>query len=281
MINVPSMQDLLSAGVHFGHKVSRGHPKMGQFIYEARDGVHIIDLAKSETKLKEAVEFAQNLGKNGGVLLLVGTKKQAREIIKSLGEETKTPYIISHWVGGLLTNFDEIKRNLNKLKSLKVAKEGGELSHYTKKERLLIDRRLEKFEQDLGGITDLAKVPEAMFVIDVLVEQTAVKEASRMGISTIAITDTNTDPTPIDYPIPANDDGLKSIKLICETVINAYAKGKKEAGEKLKAMEAREEKAKQKEMGQKEVDEAVLDEAADLEEKIEKEVVEESERKVE
>ena len=141
-LSVPNMQELLSAGVHFGHQVRRGHPRMDKFIYGARDGVHIIDLAKSEAKLREAVEFAYDLGKSGGVLLLVGTKKQAKDIIENLAKEVDTFYITDHWVGGLLTNLDEIKKNLKRLNETKELKEKGQLSHYTKKELLLIDRRL-------------------------------------------------------------------------------------------------------------------------------------------
>ncbi len=274
------MQELLSAGVHFGHQVRRGHPKMKQYIYGARDGVHIIDLAKSEAKLKEAVEFAYELGKNGSVLLVVGTKKQAKDIAESLAKEVDTPYITARWVGGLLTNFDEIKKNLNRLSSLKEEKQKGSLSRYTKKEQLLIDRQLQKFERVFGGVNSMDKVPDAMFIVDAVADKTAVVEALKKGIKLVGLTDTNADPNAFDYPIPANDDGIKSIKLICETVIRAYGEGKKEAGQlrvKNEQLRIKEEKEKAEET----LDSAVAEQAAVLEEEVEKKTLKEAERKVE
>lgn len=289
VLQVPSMQQLLEAGVHFGHKVSRAHPKMNQYIYGARDGVSIIDLAQSEEKLKEAASFAYNLGKSEGVLLVVGTKKQAREIVENLAKEAQTPYLISHWLGGLLTNFDEIKKNLNKLSTLKEEKEKGELKRYTKKEQLLISRKLEKFERDYGGIATLNKVPDAMFVVDAVADLTAVKEAYKKGIKIVGFADTNSNPSLLDYPIPANDDGIKSIKIICEAIIKIYEQGKKEAGIALAKAVKKEEAAQKKQAAQDSIepeegpklDKQVAEEAAVLEEAIEKKVLEESERKVE
>ncbi len=300
-ISIPTMQQLLEAGVHFGHKVSRAHPKMSPFIYGARDGISIIDLAKSEEKLKEAIDFVYELGKSGGVLLIIGTKKQAREIVENLAKEAQTPYLTSHWLGGLLTNFDEIKRNINKLISLKLESEKGELRRYTKKEQLLIARKLEKFDRNFGGITELNKVPEAIFVVDAVSDLTAVMEAYKLGVAQksqsadkkgiklVGFADTNSNPSLLDYPIPANDDGIKSIKIICEAVVKAYEQGKKEAGIALEKATKKEEEAKQKEAAKnlasaekedKKLDSEVAEEAAVLEEVIEKEVLAESERKV-
>lgn len=279
-IQIPTMQQLLEAGVHFGHKVSRAHPKMGTFIYGARDGVSIIDLAKSEDKLKDAVDFVYNLGKSGGNLLIVGTKKQAKDIVESLAKETQTPYLTSHWLGGLLTNFDEIKKNLNKLVSLKEEKDKGELKRYTKKEQLLISRKLEKFEREFGGIADLSKTPDAMFVVDAVSDLTAVVEAYKKGIKIVGFADTNSNPSLLDYPIPANDDGIKSIKIICETIIKAYGQGKKEAGVAAEKAAKKEQKAAEKAEAVK-LGEQVAEEAAVIEEEVEKKVLEESERKVE
>ncbi len=291
-INVPTMQDLLGAGVHFGHQVRRGHPKMKQFIYGARDGVHIIDLAKSEEKLKEAVEFAYNLGKEGKILLIVGTKKQAKEIIESLAKEVDTPFITSRWVGGLLTNFDEIKKNIKRLNDLKDEKAKGTLSRYTNKEQLLIDRNLQKFDRDFGGVAKMDKIPDAMFIVDAVSDKVAVREAQNKKLLIVGFADTNSDPNNLDYPIPANDDGIKSIKIISEAVIRAYGEGKKEGGELRIKEEAKVAELKQKEeaaaakkkdepeLDQKKLDAAVAEEAAAIEEVVEKKTVEESERKV-
>lgn len=305
---IPSMQDLLSAGVHFGHQVRRRHPKMDAFIYGARDGVHIIDLAKSEEKLKDAADFVFNLGKKDGVLLVVGTKKQAKEIVRELAMEVNTPYITERWVGGLLTNFDEIRKNIKKLIDLKKEKEAGTLSRYTKKEQLLIDRQLQKFERNFGGVAGMDKIPDAIFIVDAVVEKTAVKEARSKGVTLVGFADTNADPNLLDYPIPANDDGIKSIKIICEAILKAYGEGKKESIEKSQELE--ESKATKVEKdekespsakvidseavspqatsvaqtrgasGDKKLDEVVAEEAAVIEEEVEKKALEESERKV-
>lgn len=270
------MQELLEAGAHFGHKVRRQNPKMSQYVYGARDGVNIIDLGKTEEKLKEAAEYAYKLGENGAVLLVIGTKKQSRELIVNLAKESTTPYITERWVGGMLTNFDEIKKNIRRLVSLKEQKAKGELARYTKKEQLLIDRKLQKFENELGGMSELTKIPDALFIIDSASESTAVKEAIRMNIPIIAICDTNADPSIIDYPIPANDDGIKSIKIVVETVMNSYKEGKKKAGQV---------KAAQEEAAIKAEEEAALaaktaEDVAVLEEEVEKKALADSERKV-
>lgn len=286
-ISVPSMQDLLSAGVHFGHKPSRRHPKMGSFVFGARDGVDIIDLARSEEKLKEAAQAAYELGKSGGTMLIVGTKKQARGIVEELAKEVDTPFLSVHWIGGLLTNLDELKKNFVKLNTLKEEQKKGELLRYTKKEQLLIGRKLTKFESVAGGVANLEKVPEAMFIVDAVSDKTAVREGLKFGIRIFGICDTNADPNWFDYPVPANDDGIKSIKIICETVIKAYGKGKEE-GKTVEAVKSAEpvESVKTKKSEKIEeitpaVDKAVLEEAAVIEEEVEKKVLQESERKVE
>lgn len=280
-LNTPSMQDLLTAGAHFGHKISRGHPRMKPYIFGARDGVHILDLAYTEEKLKEATEAAYKFGSMGKVMLIVGTKKQAHQIVEELAKEADTPYLTERWVGGMLTNFEEMKKNIKRLLTLKEEKEKGQLSHYTKRERLLISRKVEKFEREMGGIAKMALLPDLLFVVDAVSDNIAVKEALRMGIKIIGISDTNADPTQLDYAVPANDDGIKSIKLICETIIGAYAQGKKEAGKA--ATEALEKAAKEKEQKEEELklEGQVAEEAAALEEQIEKEIVADQARKVE
>lgn len=274
-LTVPSMQDLLTAGAHFGHQVRRGHPRMGKYIYGARDGVHIIDLAQTESRLKEAAQAAYDFGKNSKVLLVVGTKKQARDIAMQLATDAGTPYLTARWIGGLLTNFDEIFKNVRKLVELKKEQEKGLLSRYTKKEQLLITRKLMKFTREMGGIADLTKIPDGIFIIDASLEKTAVTEAARMGITLFGICDTNSDPTFFDYPVPANDDGIKSIKIICETVLGAYKKGKEHS------LESEAEEAAKNEVGNVEPAPEVKQEAEAIEEEIEKEVLEESERKIE
>ena len=275
---VPSMQDLLEAGAHFGHKVSRGNPRMKRYVYGARDGVQIVDLAKTEELLKEATEKAYQLGKDGKVMLLIGTKKQAQELIRGLAKEADTYYLVQKWVKGLFTNFEEIRKNIKKLLDLKDKQEKKQLSHYTKREQLFISRKINKFDYELGGVAAMDKLPDAIFVVDGVADKIAIKEARETGVKVLGISDTNADPMTFDYPVPANDDGIKSIKMICETVIGAYIEGKKESGiktgEKAKTDEAIEEIPA-------EISAAVAEEAALLEEVVEKEVVEESSRKTE
>lgn len=273
MINIPSMQELLSAGVHFGHRVSRSNARMKPYIYGAREGVHIIDLAKSEEFLKKAADALYELGKLGKVLLIVGTKKQAKEIVKSLAQEAGTPYLTERWFGGMLTNFSEIRKNINKLNDLKNQKAKGELSKYTKREQLLLARKLDKFEREAGGVANLDKLPDALFVVDAVAESTAVRETKRSGVLLFGLCDTNADPGWFDYPIPANDDGIKSIKIVCEAAIGAYSQGKKDA-------QVEEEKTEPKAGEVNPAADTTIPEAEVIEEEIEKKVLEESERKV-
>jgi small subunit ribosomal protein S2 len=293
---VPSMQDLLTAGAHFGHKVSRAHPKMRDYIFGARDGISIIDLEKTEEKLKEAVKGAYELGKAGKVMLVVATKKQSKEIAKDLAKEADTPFMTERWIGGLLTNFEEMKRKIRKLTELKDEKEKGKLDHYTKKEQLLLDRELNKFEREYGGIVNMATIPDAMFLADAVSDNIAVKEGLRLNIKLLGFSDTNADPNWFDFPVPANDDGIKSIKLICEAVIRAYAQGKKEAGHntnpaKPEVVEESEEEVKTEKKSKKadkeeteevvaEVDPELVEETLAIEEEVEKAEVADAERKV-
>lgn len=287
-IKTPDMQELLGAGVHFGHKVSRGHPKMKRYIFGARDGVHILDLAHSEEQLKEAAEAAYQMGKAGQVLLMVGTKKQAQDVVAELAKEADTFYLNKTWYGGIFTNFDEIKKNWKKLSELKAEQEKGTLSRYTKREQMLIGKKLYKFTNEMGGAIGMTKMPDALFVVDAVGDNIAVREANKMGVKVIGLCDTNADPTWFDYPVAANDDGIKSIKIVCETIIRAYAEGKKEAGIKVGV---REEAAKSTkgtkgttgeagDVKEEELDEVLAQEAAVIEEEIEKKVVDESSRKV-
>ncbi len=287
-VKLPSMQDLLEAGVHFGHQVRRGNPKMKPYIFGAREGVHIIDLAKSEEKLKQAAEAAYELGRAGKVMLLIGTKKQSREIIEELAKEVDTPFLTSHWVGGLLTNFDEIKKNIKRLNDLREEQEKGSLSRYTKKEQLLISRKLQKHTTELGGVSKMDKIPDAMFIVDAVADLTAVKEARRMNVVLLGFSDTNSDPNLLDYPVPANDDGIKSIKLISETVLKSYGEGKKLGVKQEEVRVAKEQKeAEEKAVADKatadkealdkaEAEKGVAEQAAAIEEEIENKIVDES-----
>lgn len=270
------MEELLAAGVHFGHQVRRGHPKMQEYIFGAKDGVHIIDLARTEEKLKEAVKAAYELGQNGQVMLLVGTKKQARQIILDLANEVEVPYLTVKWLGGLLTNFDEVRKNIQKLNSLTEEQKTGALSRYTKKEQLLISKKLSKFTLELGGIAGMEKIPDAVFVVDGVLEHTALREANKKGILIFGFCDSNCDPSNFDYPIPANDDGIKAIKIISEAVIGAYGLGKKSAKDK---KDLADKKAQEK--NTEEVAKDIKEQAEVIEEEVEKKVLEESERKIE
>lgn len=283
-ITTPSMQELLEAGVHFGHQVRRGHPRMAEFIFGAREGVHIINLEFSESKLKEAAEFAYNLGKEGKVLLFVGTKKQAQPIIAEEAVKVGAPYVDFRWVGGFLTNFDEIRKNIKQLLELKDKKAKGELSHYTKKEQLLISRRIEKFDVERGGMANLDRVPDAVFLVDCVNEKTALTESVSMEIPVIGIADTNCNPLLLDYPIPGNDDATKSIRIITEAIATAYKAGLvKGKGLRVKGEE---EEKKAEEKKEKAVEKAapeeatISDEVAAAEEEVEKKALAESERVV-
>lgn len=277
---LPSLQELLEAGVHFGHQVRRGDPRMNQFIYGVRGGVHIINLEVSEQKLKEAAEFLYELGKSGKILLFVGTKKQAKDMVKELAEKLNSPYVDFKWRGGTLTNFDEVKRNVKKLQELKELKEKGQLKQYTKKEQLLISRKLDKFNESWGGIAKSEKLPDAIFVIDCVNEKTAILEAMKLDIPVVGITDTNSNPFLVNYPIPANDDATKSLKLIVETVASVYEAGLRDGGH-LKSsgkVETNDKQGIKEESKEDGIDGAILDEVAAAEEMVEKKVVEENKR---
>ena len=278
MYKLPTLEELLEAGVHFGHQVRRGHPRMKPYIYGARDGVHIIDLTQSDKYLKEACEYVYQLGKSSKVLLFVATKKQARVIVEPLAKELEAPYLVERWMGGFLTNFEEIKKNIKLLKEYKEQKAKGQLTKYTKKEQLLLERKMDKLEKDFRGVMDMEKWPDALFVIDAVTDNIAVREANRLGIKVVAIADSNCNVSELDHPIPGNDDAIKSITILVETIAKAYGEGKKEAGEIKVAKEKKdaEEKLKTEEV----LPEEIVVEVAAAEEKVEKAEVKEAERVV-
>ncbi len=276
MNNLPTMQDLLEAGVHFGHQVRRGNPRMFEYIFGARDGVHIINLEFSEKLLKQASEAAENFGSEGKVLLFVGTKKQAQPIIAELAKRVDSPYITFKWPGGLLTNFDEIRKNIKKLLDLQEKQSTGELSRYTKKEQLLISRKIQKFSKEFGGIAKLDKLPDAIFVADAAAEKTALKEANKLGIPVIGIADTNSNPLMLTFPIPGNDDATKSIRILSEAIARSYEEGLKKSGLKSKELEPEGQKSvKIKEESEK-PDSQILEEVEKAEELVEKEELKDS-----
>lgn len=223
---VVTMKQLLEAGVHFGHQAKRWNPKMAKYIFTERNGIHVIDLHKSLQKIEEAYEVLRNIVEDGGKVLFVGTKKQAQEAIKEQAERSGMYYVNSRWLGGMLTNFSTIKKRIDRLKELeKMDAEGILDSDYTKKEAAGFRKELAKLSKNLSGIKDMKEVPQAIYVVDCKMEELAIKEASLLGIPVFAMIDTNVDPDLVTYPIPANDDAIRSVKLITSVMANAIVEG--------------------------------------------------------
>jgi len=227
-----SLKDLLEAGCHFGHQARRWHPKMKPYLYAVRDGIHIFDLAKTKEGLDEACEYLRKLTVAGKTVVFVGTKRQAKAIIKEEAKKAGTPFVAERWLGGVITNWDQLKKSIRKLTEMKEKKEKGEYKKYTKKEQILIDREIARLEKLFGGLESLEELPEAIFVVDTKKEEAAVREANQKGIAVVAIVDSNSNPDLIDYIIPANDDAVGSIKIIVEAVAAAVQKGKEAAKKK-------------------------------------------------
>jgi len=220
--NIPTLEEMLKSGVHFGHRVSRWHPKMEQYIFSQRDGVHVIDLEKTSTKLAEALDFLKKIVTDNGTVLFLGTKPQSKEIVREAAEACKMPYIVERWLGGTFTNIKTILSLLKKYNKEKADKESGEWEKkYNKKEQLERERALAKMAVNLEGIADLKALPEVVFVVDCQQEKTAIREARKSNVPIVALCDTNVNPDLIDYPIPANDDAVKSIKLMVGAVADA------------------------------------------------------------
>ncbi len=247
-----TLEQLLEAGCHFGHQVQRANPQAKEFIFEARDGIHIIDLEKTKEGLEAAGEFAKNLAKDGKTLLILGTKKQAQEIIKDeikkLDDQGNLYFVFRRWIGGTLTNFEEVAKNFKKLKDIvdRLADKNAR-AIYTKKELSDWDKDRVKLEMFYGGIKDMKKVPDALFIVDTNLEKVAADEALKMNIPTIGITDTNADPMIITYPIPANDDAVGSLKLVISYIIESWSEGRSAKQTSDAKKEKAEEKAKAKE----------------------------------
>ncbi|WP_457625427.1 30S ribosomal protein S2 [Persephonella sp.] len=221
-----TMRELLEAGVHFGHQTRRWNPKMAPYIFTKRNGIHIVDLAKTIPLFKTAWEFVRDEVANGASILFVGTKKQAQEIIKEQAERCGAFYINERWPGGLLTNFYTVRKSIEKLKKLERMEAEGAFEILPKKEVVKLKKKKEKLEKILGGIKEMEKIPDILYVVDTVREELAVKEAKKLGIPVVAIADTNCDPDVIDYPIPGNDDAIKAINLITTKIADAVIEGK-------------------------------------------------------
>lgn len=218
-------KELLDAGVHFGHLKRKWHPKMAPYIFMEKNGIHIIDLNKTAVKLENAANAMRQVAKSGKKILFVATKKQAKEVVENRVTPTGMPYVTERWPGGMLTNFATIRKAIRKMSSIDAMMKDGTFDVLSKRERLQITRQRAKLERDLGSIQDLSRLPAALFIVDIKKEHIAVAEARKLNIPTYAIVDTNSDPTIVDYPIPANDDAAKSIDKILEIVTNAIKEG--------------------------------------------------------
>ncbi len=235
---VVSMKQLLEAGVHFGHQTRRWNPKMAPYIFTERNGIYIIDLQKTVKKLEEAYNYVRDVSANGGVVLFVGTKKQAQESVKEEATRAGAHYVNARWLGGMMTNFRTIRRRIDRLAQLRAMAEDGTFDVLPKKEAAKLNLEIEKLEKFLGGITEMHKIPDVLFIVDPRKERNAVAEAKKLGIPIVAIVDTNCDPDEIDYVIPGNDDAIRAVKLIAATMANAIIEGRQ--GESM-AQEAAEE----------------------------------------
>ena len=253
-----SLQQLLMSGAHFGHLTRRWNPKMKPYIFMERSGIYIIDLNKTLSNLINACEVAKKIIQSGEKILFLGTKKQAKDIIKIEAERCGMPYVTERWLGGTLTNFSTIKKSIKHLKNLDKMSSDGTYDSITKKEILQIERKKEKLEKTLGGIKDMPRLPGCLFVVDTKKEAIAVAEARKLNIPIIGLVDTNSDPDPIDYPIPANDDAFKSISLIVHTIADAVLEGKMNMDKSVESEEEPAEDEKPKEA--KEAKEEVIEE---------------------
>ncbi len=248
------LRELLEAGCHFGHESRRWHPKAKNFIFDSRDGIHIIDLVKTKDLLTKAVEHAKSLGLQGKKLLFVGTKRQAQNVILTEARNAGAPYFTQRWIGGFITNWDEIKKSIDKLNKMEEDKEKGVWKKFPKHEQVKLDKQKLHLEKFYGGVKNMKAHPDGLFVIDIRKESAAVAEASKMEIPIIGIVDTNSNPSLIEYPIPANDDAVKSITIITEIIASAYHEGLSEYQKKektAKKSDSNKEKDKEQEKPEK------------------------------
>ena len=232
---VVAMKQLLEAGVHFGHQTRRWDPKMAEYIFQARNGIHIIDLQKTSKKLDEAYSFVKEQAEEGKPVLFVGTKKQAQECMKEAALKCGMFYVDQRWLGGMLTNFGTIQKRIQRLKDLETMAEDGTFEVLPKKEVILLKKEMEKLERNLGGIKDMNELPGVIFLVDPKKERIAILEAKKLGIPVVGLVDTNCNPEELDYPIPGNDDAIRAVKLIADVIANAVIEGKQ--GESFEAEE--------------------------------------------
>ncbi len=228
MSTTPTLLEMLKAGVHFGHQKSRWHPKMEQYLFGARNGVHVINLEKTLKELEKSLNFVKTLTAQGKVILFVGTKKQAKDLVKAAAESCGAPYLVERWIGGLLTNFSEVKTRLKKFKGLKDQFASGEVEKYTKREQVKMKKDLDKMERYLAGLVNLDKVPDAIYIADMRTEKTALAETEKTGVKVVGVCDSNVNPEKADYLIPANDDAINSIKMMADLIAEAVSEGKAE-----------------------------------------------------
>ncbi len=228
MANIPTLVELLESGAHFGHQTSKWHPRMKKYIFGSRNGIHILNLEETQKALESASNYMKSVTARGGTILFVGTKKQAAKLVESAAVSCGMPHVTKRWLGGTITNFSAIAAMLRKFKDLKRRQERGELAKYTKFEQQKFSEEIEKYEEKVGGIQDLARIPDALFIFDIRKDNTALEEASRRGIPVIAVCDSNVDPTDVEYPIPMNDDGVRAIELMAHLAGAACQEGRAE-----------------------------------------------------
>lgn len=226
MPKTPTLTELLEAGAHFGHQASRWHPKMADFIFGERGGVHVINLEKTQEKLEEALTFLRDVASRGGTVLFIGTKSQAKPYVKAAAEACGMPFVTERWLGGTLTNFKQIRDTVDRYLKLKEQQKKGELEKYTKLERLMISREIDEYDEKVGGISTLTKKPVAVFITDIRFDKTALMEASVCGIPVVGVCDTNVNPSKVDHVIPMNDDAVRAIELVVDVVAEAIKEGK-------------------------------------------------------
>jgi small subunit ribosomal protein S2 len=262
----PGIKELLEAGLHFGHQTRRWDPRMRQYIFGERDGIHIIDLLQTEHLLAEAQRFAAEVASKGGTVLFVGTKKQARDSIKEWAERCDMPYVNQRWLGGLLTNFHTMSARIDRLHELTSLRDGGQLDLLPTKERMSREAELAKLEYNLGGVRNMKRVPQVAVIIDLKTEVIAVREAERLRIPIIGLVDTNVDPVSVAYPIPGNDDSIRSCDLVIRTIGEAVrdaAQGWRAAEEKRRAEEEERRQRAEEERQRQEAEERARKEAAE------------------
>jgi small subunit ribosomal protein S2 len=241
LANYVSMKQLLEAGVHFGHQTRRWNPKMKPFIFAERNGIHIIDLQQTVTRLNDAYKFVATITAEGESILFVGTKKQAQEAVEQEARRCGMFFVNQRWLGGMLTNFQTIQARIRYLKDLQARKERGEFERLPKKEAQHLEEQMARLERTLGGIKDMRRLPAAIFAVDTRKEHTAVLEARRLEIPVIALADTNCDPDEMDYPIPANDDAIRAVRLLCTKIADAVLEGRRQLEAQQKDQEPGEE----------------------------------------